>query len=612
VHYHYRSAVRQYFEWAFLQLEIRVTAGEAERTSRRLAAILVADIAGYAALMGANEDATVQALKGHQGVLLPLIAAHGGHVIDLAGDGILAEFPSVVGAVEAGIAMQAAMAERNTGVPVERRMQFRIGINHGDVVHDESRIYGDGINIAARLQSIAEPGGICISAKVLDEVRGRIDAGFTDLGEQTLKNIERPVRVYRVTPGRQTARPEPAGPALPDRPSIAVLPFDNMTVDPAQEFFADGITEDITTALSKLKGFFVIARNTMFTYKGKAVDVRTLGRELGVRYLLEGSVRKSGDRIRVTAQLIDAATGSHLWGDRYDRNLDDIFVIQDEITTSVVGRIGPELLAAEHARASRKPPENLDAWECTIRALFLSSRLSEEASREALTLIDRAIRSDPDYAQALGLKSWIVVWRSIQGWDDMARALEEAKSASARALAANEEEPWAWLGQGCVGIAARDDADFTISAMAQAVQLNPNFALAHGLLGNAYAFAGRSAEALASIDRAVRLSPREVFQGAFAQQYAFAYFQAANYRLGLEFAQKAHQLRPGHSYPMVVGAACAGHLGDVRSSVPLVKDLKTALPTISAAWVESTAPYVLAEDRQRLIEGLARAGAFQV
>ena len=260
------------------------------------------------------------------------------------------------------------------------------------------------------------------------------------------------------------------------------------------------------------------------------------------------------------------------------------------------------MFAAEYARASRKPPESLDAWECTLRALFQSSRLSDEGSREALMLLDRAIRSDPDYAQALGLRARVVVWRAVQGWDDMAEALAEATAASARAIAADEKEPWGWLGRGCVGFVTRDSA-LSTSAMTRAVELNPNFAMAHGLLGLAQAFGGRSAEAVSSIDHAVRLSPREVFHGAFAQQYAFAYFQGGRYELGLEFARKAHQLRPGHPYPMVLGAACAGFLGDAASTAALARDLKAVMPAISAAWVETTVPYVQAEDRQRLIKG---------
>ena len=298
-----------------------------------------------------------------------------------------------------------------------------------------------------------------ISGTAYDHLQGKLDCAFEYLGERALKNMERPVRLYRALLGGATASPGRSTLALPDRPSIAVLPFSNMSADPEQEFFSDGITEDITTALSKLKGFFVIARNTMFTYKGKPVDVRAVGRELGIRYVLEGSVRKSSaDRVRVTAQLIEAASGVHLWAERYDGCLGDIFAIQDEITTSVVGCIGPELLAAEHARESRKPHQSLDAWECVVRAVFLCSQLSDECSRNALPLLERAIGLDPDYAQALGMKGWITMWRAFQGWEDMAYALALAEDVSRRAIAADEDEPWAYLAQAMTAYATRDNA----------------------------------------------------------------------------------------------------------------------------------------------------------
>ena len=359
-----------------------------------------------------------------------------------------------------------------------------------------------------------------ISGTAYEHLQGKLDCAFEYLGERALKNMERPVRLYRAIPGGATASPGRSTLALPDRPSIAVLPFSNMSADPEQEFFSDGITEDITTALSKLKGFFVIARNTMFTFKGKPVDVRAVGRELGIRYVLEGSVRKSSaDRVRVTAQLIEAASGVHLWAERYDGCLGDIFAIQDEITTSVVGCIGPELLAAEHARESRKPHQSLDAWECVVRAVFLCSQLSDECSRNALPLLERAIGLDPDYAQALGMKGWITMWRAFQGWEDMAYALALAEDVSRRAIAADEDEPWAYLAQAMTAYATRDNT-LAMAAVRQAIALNPNFAFAHGQLGLAHAMGGRAAEALACIDHALRLSPREAFLGDYQFFYA--------------------------------------------------------------------------------------------
>ena len=312
--------------------------------SRRLVAILAADIAGYSALMGADEPRTVGDLKGHQAVVLPMVGDFGGRIIDTAGDGILAEFSSIVNAVECAIAIQRTMADRNTSVEAARRMQFRMGINLGDVIYDEDRIFGDGINVAARLEGLAEPGGLSISEDVWRQVNGKVMVNFVDTGEHSLKNIARPVRVYRVVLDKQDA-PAPAATALPfpDRPSIAVLPFQNMSGDPEQDYFADGMVEDIITGLSRIKWLFVIARNSTFIYKGRAVDVKQVGRELGVRYVLEGSVRKSADRVRITGQLVDAANGAHVWAQRFDGKADDIFALQDEITLSVIGAIEPSL-----------------------------------------------------------------------------------------------------------------------------------------------------------------------------------------------------------------------------------------------------------------------------
>ncbi len=581
---------------------------------RRLAAVLAADVAGFARLMESDERGTFGRLRAHRTeVFEPLVGEHRGRIVKHTGDGALCEFPSIVDAVACALGIQRRVAEREAAVPEGARIRYRIGVNLGDIIlEDDGDIYGDGVNLAARLEALAEPGGISISGAAYEHLHGKLDCTFEDLGEKAIKNLERPVRVYRVLPPGAPA-PAPAAPkhvpalALPDRPSIAVLPFDNMSTDPEQDFFADGITEDITTALCKFRGFFVIARNTMFTYKGKAVDVRAVGRELGVRYVLEGSVRKIGGRIRVNAQLIEAATSNHLWAERYDRGLVDIFAIQDEITTSVVGRIGPEVLAAESARAARKAPHSLDAWECAIRALFHSSQQTEEESRTALGLLDRAITIDPGYAQALGMKAWILVFRAFQGWEDMGAALAAAKPLIARALAADRDELWPYLAQGMVGYATRDN-DLAVAALTRAAALNPNSVNALGLLGIAHAFGGRAEEAIVCIDRALRLSPRDTFLSDFELYYAFAHFQAGRYEQGLRHAQHSHDLRPGHPYPLVMAAACAGQLGLADRAAALLRELMTVLPIASTGWVEATTPFVRAEDRARLVEGLRRAG----
>jgi adenylate cyclase len=368
-------------------------------TTRRLAAILAADIADYSRLMGADEMGTVEALREHRSAANPLIAQHGGRVVKTTGDGVLIEFGSVVGAVECAVALQRLAAERNAGTPAERRMEWRIGIHIGDVLIEGDDILGDGVNIAARLEGIAELGGICISEDAFRQVRGKVEVEFADMGEQTLKNIARPLRVYRVELAAgtllQAVTPPPPLP-LPDKPPIAVLPFANMSGDPEQDYFADGMVEEIITGLSRIRWLLVISRNSCFTYKGRAVDVKVVGRELDVRYVLEGSLRKAGDRICVTAQLVEAETGRHVWAERYDRDLADIFAVQDEITEAVTIAIAPAIADAEQQRAIRKPPGSLDAWAAYQRGLRHFNNVTAEDNALAQKFFQQAV--DPSFA----------------------------------------------------------------------------------------------------------------------------------------------------------------------------------------------------------------------
>ena len=377
---------------------------------RRLTAILAADVAGYSRLMGADEEGTHESLKAHLGELVnPKIAEHRGRVVKNTGDGFLAEFASVVEAVRCAVEVQRAMANRNAATPPEKRIEFRVGINLGDVIVEAHDIFGDGVNVAARLEGLAEPGGICVSRVARDQVRDRLDYTFEDLGEQQVKNIARPVRVYRVRDVGAARSPSAPGPPLlplPDKPSIAVLPFANMSGDPEQEYFADGMVEEITTALSHIRWLFVIARNSSFTYKGQAVDVKQVGRELGVRYVLEGSVRKAGGRVRITAQLIDALTGTHLWADRFDGSLEDIFELQDKVAVNVGGVIEPTLQAAEMRRSAARPPTDLTAYDLYLRALAIFFPITKERIFAALALLERAIAIDRHYAPAL---SWAAI-----------------------------------------------------------------------------------------------------------------------------------------------------------------------------------------------------------
>jgi TolB-like protein len=407
-----------------------------ERVERRLTAIRAADVAGYSRLMGADEEGTLAQLKAHRSALVdPKIKEHRGRIVKTTGDGMLVEFASVVDAVRCAVEVQRGMAERNANVPQERRIEFRVGINVGDIIIDGDDIYGDGVNVAARLEVLAEPGGICVSSRVQEDAEGKLNITFENTGEQQLKNIARPVRVYRVrlsgpAEGQRSALP------LPDKPSIAVLPFQNMSGDPEQEYFADGIVEEIITALSRFRQLFVIARNSSFTYKGRAVDVKQVGRELGVRYVLEGSVRKAGNRVRITGQLIDAMTGGHLWGDRFEGALEDIFDLQDRVTTSVVSAIAPKLEQAEIERANRKLTENLDAYDHYLRGLASLYQLTNRNSLdEALRLFQRAIELDPTFAPVHASAAWCYSHRKTQGWViDRVRETTEAARLARRAV----------------------------------------------------------------------------------------------------------------------------------------------------------------------------------
>ena len=380
---------------------------EASPVDRRLAAILAADIAGYSRLMAEDEEATLRTLGAYRTAISDLVAEHGGRIFGTAGDSVIVEFASAVNSVRAGVAIQRALERRNADLPKGRRMEFRIGINLGDVVAEGDDLLGDGVNVAARLQEVANPAGICISSSVQEQIEGKLQFPLTPLGERSLKNIPRPVSVYRVdwdVDAPTTKDALSGGPlTLPDKPSIAVLPFQNMSGDAEQDYFADGMVEEIITALSRMRWLFVIARNSSFTYKGRAVDVKQVGRELGVRYVLEGSVRKAGNRVRITGQLIDTSTGAHLWAERFDGGLEDIFDLQDQVTASVVGAIAPKLEQAEIERAKRKPTESLDAYDYFLRGMAAFHQWTREGNNEALPLFYKAIELDPNFASAYGM-----------------------------------------------------------------------------------------------------------------------------------------------------------------------------------------------------------------
>ena len=537
-----------------------------EDQSRRLAAILAADIAGYSTLMGADEARTVCDLKGHQAVVLPMIGEFGGRIIDTAGDGMLAEFPSVVNAVKCAAAIQCKMAERNTAIEPERKMQFRIGINIGDVVCDDTRIYGEGINVAARLEAIAEPGAICISSKVYEEISGRIDPGWEDIGEQQLKNIARPVRAYRVRPdsGTRTASPTLA---LPDKPSVAVLPFQNISGDPEQEYFADGMVEDITTGLSRIKWLFVIARNSAFAYKGRTIDVKQVGRELGVHYVLEGSVRKSGDRVRITTQLIDALTGAHLWAERYDRKYEDIFNLQDEITLSVVGTIEPSLRQAEINRTKRKRPESLSAYDLVLQAHSDTYSRMPAQSKRALALLERELTLDPTYALAHAYAAECHHSIFLRGG-----MLEEHRAASMRhaeaAITYGQDDAVALTFAGfTIGMEGRDRAT-ALSLFDKALSVSPSSAHTYICGGIVLAFGGEAERAIEWAECALRLSPFDPWRATAYMAISLGRFHRSRYDDALAAARKCVQVSPGFSIAHMTLAA-------PLAKVELIQEAKT-------------------------------------
>ena len=481
------------------------------RVERRLAAILAADVAGYSRLIEADEEGTLDRLKTLlAGAIDPKIAAHRGRIVKTTGDGLLVEFASVVAALRCAAEMQTALAEVNATLPTDRRIEFRIGINMGDIVVEDGDILGDGVNVAARLESLAEPGGICVSARVQEDAAGRLDLVFEDMGEQALKNIARPVRAYRVlTAARSTFTRPISGPALPDKPSIAVLSFANMSGDPEQEYFADGMVEEIITALSRIRWLFVIARNSSFTYKGQAIDVKQVGRELSVRYVLEGSVRKAGGRVRITAQLIDAQSGAHLWADRFDGSLEDVFELQDKVATSVAGVIEPTLQAAETARSAARSTSDLTAYDLYLRAHAMVWSSARQVP-EPLRLLKQAIARDPGYGPALAWAATccfrlVLDGQSAKPEADRRKGVDFAR----RALEVAGNDPGILVNAGHALAFFGEDIGAMTALVDRALVLNPSFARGWHNSGALRIWAGQPDVAIEHLKTALRLSPRE-------------------------------------------------------------------------------------------------------
>ena len=581
---------------------------------RRLAGIMIADVVGFSRLMEADEAGALEALKARwTEVLEPVTAARGGRIVKYMGDGVLVEFASVVSALEAALALGEGMAAADEEAPEDQRIRLRIGVNFGDVIGEGEDIYGDGVNVAARLEPLAEPGGICVSAKVRDEVREALDCVFEDLGEQSLKNISRPVRVFRVRPAGagSGSAPEPAPAAqlaLPDRPSIAVVPFQNMSADPEQEYFADGMVEDIITELARFKWLFVISRNSSFAYKAANIDIKRVGRELGVRYVLEGSVRKAGLRLRITGQLIDAATGAHLWADRFDGALEDVFELQDQVTSSVVGAIAPRLEQAEMERARRKPVGSLDAYDHHLRGLAAFNRFSREGNDEALAEFAAARRIDASFAPALGMAARAYGQRLGFGWlddpeADAAKALRLAREAAHHG--ANDAAALANAGFACILFGALEDGD---SYLDRALDMSPNFAGAWHVSGLAKALIGQVELTEERGLRSIRLSPQDPQNFAMLATVGLGRLLTGDADGAWVAASEAFRTRPGSLFTGMVAAASAARVGRTEDARRAVAKIMESDPSFTRARLRKIFDFRREEHFRQIADPLVEHG----
>jgi adenylate cyclase len=521
---------------------------------------------------------------------------------------MLVEFASVVDALRCAVEVQRRIIERNADTPEAKRIEFRIGINVGDIIVDGDDIHGDGVNVAARLEGLSEPGGICVSVGVRDQVRDKLDLTFEDAGEQLLKNIARPVRVYRVRLGSTATKAGPALP-LPHKPSIAVLPFENMSGDHEQEYFADGMVEEIITALSRMRWLFVIARNSSFTYKGRAVDVRQVGRELGVRYVLEGSVRKAANRVRIAGQLIDTSTGAHLWADRFDGALEDVFDLQDQVTTSVVSAIAPKLEQAEIERAKRKPTESLDAYDYFLRGMPGVYLLTEEANAEALRHFYRAIELDPSFASAYGMAARCYAQRRVCGWEtDRSFEIAETRRLAERAAELGSDDAvalaTAGLGLTFVCNSLEESAILTNRALA----LNPNLALAWQFSGWTNVWLGEPETAIEHVARAMRLSPHDPHVFNMQAATACGHFFAGRDAEAASWADTTGREQPRHVIGALICAASTALIGRDEQAAKALARLRQLDPNLHISNLSERCPIRRPEDLAKLAEGLRKAG----
>jgi adenylate cyclase len=556
-----------------------------DRVQRRLAAILAADVAGYSRLVGDDEEGTLARLKTHRRELVDgKIAEHSGRLVKTTGDGLLIEFASAVDAVRCAIAVQQGMAERNTGVPQNKRIEFRVGVHVGDIISEGDDILGDGVNIAARLEGIADPGAVCISDDAYRQVRGKLDAPFEDKGNQKLKNIANSVRVYAIRSGGAAAAGPSvarAHPELPDKPSIVVLPFDNMSAESGQDYLADGIVEAITAALSRIRSFFVIARNSAFTYKGRATNARDIGRELGVAYLIEGSVQKGGNRLRITVQLVETESGAHVWSSRYDGTVDDIFDLQDRITEQLAGAIQPSIRIAEVERARRKRPQDLGAYDYTMRAMPHVWALEKGESTKALDLLEKALAIDPNYPLALSLAGWCHGQRSVYNFvEDIVGSQAKARTMAERAAELGGDDPIILAVLGAVHTFVRNLGTARI-LLERALTLDPNAAWAWSRLGWVENYSERPREAMGNFERAMRLSPLDPMNFNNYVGFGSSYELLGEYDKAVEMYRRGLQERPNARW-------IYRHLAGSLSGAGQIDEAKLALAELLRSYPDLT------------------------
>ncbi|RUU13113.1 adenylate/guanylate cyclase domain-containing protein [Mesorhizobium sp. USDA-HM6] len=586
--------------------------------NRKLVAILAADVVGYSRLASADEDRTLARLRALRSDLIdPTIAVHHGRVIKRTGDGALVEFRSVVDAVRCAVEVQNGMVERNAGVPQDRRIEFRIGIHLGDVVEEsDGDLMGDGVNIASRLEGVAAPGAICLSEDAYRQVKARLDLSVSDLGSTQLKNIAEPIRVYSLQVGAgtkvaatsETATSRPAT-AVPPKLSIAVLPFANMSGDAEQDYFADGISEDIITALSKLSQLFVIARNSSFTFKGQNVHVQEVGSKLGVRHVLEGSVRKSGNRVRITAQLIDATSGGHLWAERFDRDLTDIFAVQDDVTQQIVGALALNLTEGDRQRLAPERPRNIEAYDYFLRGRELWYRLTKEANVAARDLLQRAIEQDPEFASAHAFLALTHGLDYLNRWSaSPPESMAQAEEAATRAVALDDSDPWARWALAIVKLYTRRH-DEAINEAERAIVLNPNFAEGHVILGEALHYSGRSEEALESFGRGKTLNP--YFPDVLLHFQALAWFQLGRYEEAVDLLMQRLARNAVTDVSRALLAASYGHLGRFAEARAAWQEVLRVNPDYSLDYRRKVLPYKNPTDFELMVDGLRKAGIVQ-